>query len=178
MNKFSVITNVLSLIVISLFLYTNYAGTNKVGYVDNDQLLLKYKGYSEAQDEYVEKEQEWQANLDTLESDLKKAFIEFKEKQPSLNSEELAREEQILQYRKNNFLQAKEKFQANLDQENARLMAVVSNQIEAYINEYAQTENYDVIVGITDQGNVLYSDMNKNITEELLIGLNGSYEGI
>ena len=178
MNKFSIITNVISLVVISLFVYSTYSDTNKVGYVDNDQLLLKYKGYSEAQDEYTEKEQQWQSNLDTLESDLKKAFIEFKEKQPNLSSEELAREEQILQYRKNNFLQAKEKFQANLDQENARLMAVVSNQIEAYINEYAKTEDYDLIVGITEQGNVLYSDMEKNITEELLIGLNGSYEGI
>lgn len=178
MKRLSVITNIISLVVISLFVYNIYSDPSKVGYVDNDQLLLKYKGYSEAQDDYVEKEQKWQANLDTLESDLKKAFIEFQQKTPSLSPEELAREEQILQYRKNNFLQAQEKFQENLNNENARLMGVVSNQIEAYINEYAKSQDYDLIVGITDQGNVLYSDMDKNITEDLLIGLNGSYEGI
>lgn len=178
MNKFSLIANIVTLCVVTFFVYSEYVEEDKIGYVDNEQLLIKYKGYSEAQDDFVEKESQWQSNLDTLEKDLKEAFIAFKEKQPSLNSESLAREEQILQYRKNNFLQAKEKFQENLNQENARLMATVSNQIEAYINEYAKTQGYDLIVGITDQGNVLYSDMDKNITEDLLIGLNGSYEGI
>lgn len=178
MQRYSIYISTISLVAILIFLGLYVQDTRKVGYVDNTQLLLKYKGYLEAQSDYEQKESEWKKNLEELESDLKASFIKYQSNREDLPIATRKKEEEILNYKKNNLLEAKERYSENIKKENDRLMEVVSNQIEVYIDEYAQERGYELIVGITDQGNVLYSKKDKNITEELLVGLNGSYEGL
>lgn len=178
MQRYSIIISALSLVLIVIFLSLYVGDTRKVGYVDNTRLLLDYNGYKEAQSDYEKKEAEWAKNLEELEKDLKASFIKYQSERESLSIERRKKEEEILNYKKNNLLEAKERYTENIQRENDRLMEEVSNQIEVYVERYAQEQGYELIVGITDQGNVLYSDKDKNITEELLIGLNGSYEGM
>lgn len=178
MQRYSIIISTLSLVIIVIFLSIYIGDNRKVGYVDNTRLLLGYNGYKEAQADYEKKEAEWAKNLEDLEKELKASFIKYQSEREGLSIERRQKEEEILNYKKNNLLEAKERYSENIQRENDRLMEEISNQIEVYIDHYAQEEGYELIVGITEQGNVLYSEKDKNITEELLIGLNGSYEGM
>lgn len=50
-------------------------------------------------------------------------------------------------------------------------------RLRGYLKDYAQTKNYEMIIGSSSNEQVLYSSENLDITEEVLIFVNNSYEG-
>ena len=51
-----------------------------------------------------------------------------------------------------------------------------NNQIDAFIKIYAKENGFDLIVGTTSSGNVLYGADGIDVTEELLKALNEQYK--
>ncbi len=52
----------------------------------------------------------------------------------------------------------------------------VWSRLHIYVKEYAQTNNYKVILGVNGSGNIIYGKPSINITNELLLYSNGKYE--
>ena len=49
------------------------------------------------------------------------------------------------------------------------------NQINEFVAQYAEANSYDVVLGTTAGGNVLYGAEYVDITDEVIEGLNASY---
>lgn len=60
---------------------------------------------------------------------------------------------------------------------NQVLVQGVLNQINDYIKKYAEENNYTLILGTTNDGNLLFGNKGIDVTEDILTELNNEYVG-
>ena len=75
-----------------------------------------------------------------------------------------------------------ERYKAEIEKQAAeseeKMMIAILNQINSFIEVYGDKHNYDIIMGATNQGNILYAkESHTDITEEVLKSLNEQYAG-
>lgn len=151
---------IVTLLVGYLF-YINYTQP-KIAFIKSEILINEFAGMKEAKQIYQQKRQQWQANIDTLRADYQRhqSNNASKEKLAALNQniqnysatvEQLSREEDI------------KKTEAILE------------QINVFIEKYGEENGYDIILGTTPNGNILYGRDAIDITDELLEALNRAY---
>jgi outer membrane protein len=51
----------------------------------------------------------------------------------------------------------------------------VLNQVNSFIEEYSKNKGYDLVIGTTTSGNLLYAREYMDITDEVLKALNENY---
>ena len=66
--------------------------------------------------------------------------------------------------------------QEKAQSEEAHSNQVILGEINGYIKYYGKEKGYDFILGATDNGNIVYAAEGKDITEEVLAGLNKQYD--
>lgn len=163
-------------LLIAGFMALGKSSSPDIRYVRSADLIYGYEGMIEAQAELSEKSNAWQANLDTLKQDYQRALGEVQagEGAPSELSQE---ERSALQSRAVNYQKYAAVVQERALEEEKELLAGVLSQVNAFVEQYAQEKGYDLIVGTTTDGNVLYGDPALDITEDLLEALNKNYRG-
>lgn len=150
--------------------------TPKIGFVRSQELIYGYLGMKEAKNLYNDKSQVWKANIDTLQKEFQLRLEDFNKKMKTLSlgdrniaEQELRkRQEEIIQYTQTVNQQAKE-------QENKMLEGVL-NQVNSYVQSYGSKNGYEVILGTTTSGSVLYGDNAIDLTNEILLELNSQYK--
>ena len=58
-----------------------------------------------------------------------------------------------------------------------RLTTQVVNQMNSHMIEHGKTNDFDLIIGVTDGGNLLYGKDQYDITAEVLNNMNSTYAG-
>ncbi|WP_188816311.1 OmpH family outer membrane protein [Hymenobacter cavernae] len=129
------------------------------GYVNPTKLLEGYHGAIAKQQTYINQLRIWQQNLDSLAAETKAITAELTKR---------AKEQQLQQYR--------EAIQQKAVAEQQRLDKETLDEINAYLKQYGKEKGYDFILGATEQGNIVYAAEGKDITEEVLTGLNQQYD--
>ena len=51
-------------------------------------------------------------------------------------------------------------------------------QVNAFVERYAKEHAYDVVLGTTDAGSLMYGGSELDITQEVLTALNEDHEGL
>ncbi|MBO9699065.1 MAG: OmpH family outer membrane protein [Sporocytophaga sp.] len=143
---------------------------NKVRYVRTGVILEQYKGMVEANKQF---ETDWKralANADTL----KARYESVKDNPKNFKSEkeydyQLAQHEaELAQYRQN--------ADAQLQQRKQELTSEVVGNINTFIKDYSADQRYPIVLGATNDGNILYGEDEEDITDDLLKELNLQYE--
>ena len=116
----------------------------------------------EARELYQKKEQQWQAELDTLQADYQRARM------AGLSEVELVHFAQNIQ-------QYSQQVAQSAEEEDRKMTQAVLDQINAFVESYGQEQGYDLILGTTLDGNILYAREVLDITEEVLDALNRQY---
>ena len=70
----------------------------------------------------------------------------------------------------------KEELVGKANDEHRKLTAGIVNQFNTYVEKYAKDEGYDVVLGATLSGNILYAKDAIDITPQLIEGLNDTYK--
>ncbi|HMT27640.1 MAG TPA: OmpH family outer membrane protein [Bacteroidia bacterium] len=147
---------------------------SRLAYVRSQVVLDKYKGMEEAKARYQKKIDEWQANYDSLELNYNMMLQDYDNPQFVGNRKELeiklARQQQIVK----NYA---DDLEIKAGQENEKLTQGVLNQINEYIKQYAISKEYDLVLGVTLSGNILYGSEAMDITDEIVQGINLEYSG-
>lgn len=149
------------LFIIGAFAFS-YFREPRLAYVRSEVLVNEFVGMQEARQRFQEKQREWQVQLDTLRADYQRAEA------AGGSSEELRRLAGNLQQYSNRVGQLAE-------EEDDRMTQAVLNQINAFVETYGEEKGYDLIVGTTQSGNLLYGRERLDITDELLEALNGDF---
>ena len=167
---------VLSLIALSLALIA-YTTRPKIGYVNNEALLSGYNGVKEGNQLFEKKLQTWQANVDTLGSELKREVDSYEQSYQQLSNRERALKEELLNRKKGDLDSYKRAIDQKAEEEQRRMSQAIFNQINSYIKNYGRQHGYKYIFGVTNDGSILYAPEGDDLTKEILKALNHQYEG-
>lgn len=149
----------------------------KIGYVKTGVLVEKYKGMKDATKELEKKMEKWQANVDTLQMNYQKSVDGYNGKYSKLSTKERAELKQMIDRQEEAIAGYVQNIEKQASEENVKLTKGVLAQLNTYIKKYAEQQRYDMIYGITTEGNILYGKDALDITDQILLGANNEYTG-
>ena len=172
---FGVVVSVVS-IAISLGL-SSFFLQKKVAYVRSQDLIYRYEGTLEAMAKFNNQKQQWQANVDTLKFDFQRAVNRYNQEYKKLAVSERQRWEDDLSSQERQLQSYASAIEGKIKQADEEMMQAALDQINVFVEQYSIEHGYDIILGTTVSGNVLYGKEDLDITEELLKELNKHYRG-
>jgi len=162
-----------NIVIASLIVFggIKYAST-KVAYVDNNKLIMEYEGSKKAQEEIKVKITNWQANVDTLGSELEQKVKIYQEEQEKLSSKQKQEREEELYNLQQQFYQYREAIQQKMAEEDAKVTGEVVGEINEFVENYAKDNGYLIIFGASGNGNMVYASQSLDITGTILEKMN------
>lgn len=162
-------------LAIAVFALIQPFGGKKIAFVRSGEIINKYAGMKDAQQVFQEKVKVWQANIDTLESEFHYAAHMFAASGSSLAITEQQHEQEKLRGQEESLAQYRHAIEIKSQEEEKTMTQGVLNQINSFIAEYGKEQGYDVILGTTMSGSVLYGNDALDITDNVLQELNNAY---
>ena len=150
----------------------------KIAYVRSHDLVYGYAGMKETQNQFQSKAEQWQANIDTLQSDYSRSLSKFMEESSKLELVEKKKYEDLLKGQQNNLVQYSKAISEKAQDEENQMLEGVLNQVNSFVQDYGKEHGYDMIFGTTLSGSVLYGQDAIDITDEVLAELNKTYKGL
>jgi len=166
------------LIVFSvLFLLFNFLFRNdKIAYVDSGRILNEYKGSAEAKKSYQNKAKVWQANIDTLTSEVKSSIEKYEKSMATMSKKEQDLARQLIQVKQKQLADYQRGIQGNAKQEDQKLSQSIVVQINAFLTEYGKKNDYKLILIANQSGTIAYARDGLDITSEVIEELNKEYQ--
>ena len=130
----------------------------------------------EAQRVFQDKKEGWQSNMDTLNADYQRAVSNYHLEQHHLTDQQKAEREQVLRSQYKNVNDYAQLLDKKAEEEDQLLTEGVMNQIDAFIKAYSINQGYDLVIGTTNSGNLLYGKVELDITDQLIKALNDNYK--
>jgi outer membrane protein len=161
-------------LVFSTYLYLSRP---KLAYVRSHDLINRYAGTVEARNNFESKKSAMIANVDSLRMMFEKSRMEYLGRAAKLSSAARASIERELNQQQSQFIQYSQAIDERISQEDNEMMGAVLNQVNSFVEDYAKSNNIDVILGTTTAGSLLYGESSIDITEPLLESLNEKYKG-
>lgn len=171
---FAVILLMLLTTSFSVYLYTKIP---HVAFVNSVTLVENYKGTIEARRSFDKTKKALTANVDSLELSFERNRVEYIKNASRMTADARGLEETRLTQMQNQLIQYSQVIAQKIKEEDEVMMQEVLNQINSYVEEYARLKGYDVVLGTTTSGSLMYGEAALDITEPLLSGLNDRYTG-
>lgn len=147
----------------------------RIAVVRSNAIIHGYTAMKDAQERYDNKQKAWHTSVATLENELQTEVESFRAVYASLSKEEMQKREQTLEQKRSHYVQYTQALQEKAAKEEQDMMQSVFNQINSFVEEYGRQHGYDIILGTTSAGNVLYGTPSVDITDDVLKALNNSY---
>ncbi len=149
----------------------------RIVYVNTDTLLAKYDYYKDIQKEFEQKGF-------ALENDLKNRATTFQNKvalfqrqaqQGGLTQEQGQTAQMQLAQEEQNIMAYRDNASRALAADQAKQTEELLNNIQSYLKEFNTGDKYDMVIGYSKGGGVLYAKEDLDITKSVLEGLNKKY---
>ncbi len=177
LTKAALAVATLSFIGMLTLFATVYPDSTKVAYVRTDEILNKYQGMAEARSAFQSKAGTWQSRVDTLKAELEVAVKNYEAVKVSLTNNKRSEREKNLQAQQEQLYRYTQAVSKKAEAEDQKLTEGVLTQINAFLEVYGKQHGYSIIFGANGGGNIVYGNEAKDLTNEVLIELNRSYEG-
>lgn len=181
----SFLSSKLSIILIAAFIVTNclaffylISSRPKIAYVRNLELVYGFNGMKQAQAEYKAQTDAWQANIDTLGLKYQRALADYQKDYKSFSAKEKKEQEDMLSKMEGNLRKYTTAVQDESKSKEAVLTEGILNQINSYVEKFAKSKGYDIVLGSEGKGNILYGTKAYDITEEVLDALNKEHKNV
>ena len=119
---------------------------------------------------------QWQRNVDTLEVSLKNTIQQFQYEADKLPETVYKERVVYIEKQKEALERYRRATQEKIASSEEAVLATQLEEINAFIEAYGKEHHYDVILGTTSSGSLLYGNEQNDISEKLLEALNASYK--
>ncbi|UTW61198.1 OmpH family outer membrane protein [bacterium SCSIO 12741] len=162
--------SVLAILALSfaIFSFTTKPGP-KIAYVRTQELMNQYHGMIEAREIYKNQDEAWKVEMEQAYRTFRTKAQQVDAAPGSLEEAQLKNEYEQLRTREQEY---KEKSQKLDDQLTQRVL----DQVNGFIEEYAEDHSYQMVLGTTQAGNLLYGEEQLDITKDLINQLNQHYD--
>ena len=178
MHKLHYAVTTALLVLVTIMMYLQFSTNTNIVYIDSNRLLANYQGMKDAQAEFQQKASTWQANVDTLMSEVQKSIMDYEKESAKMTKKEKELSRELIRTKQKqlgDYQSAIKDQSAQMDQE---MTQKVLAKVNTFLTEYGKEKNYKVIFGATNAGNIIYADEAMNITDEVLEILNKQYQKI
>lgn len=176
-GKTSLVLAALALIGVVITGVTQLGKKEKVAYVDNNQLVLKYQGMIDARKELEKKNKLFQSNIDTLTGEFQAALKKYERERAGMSEKERKLAEELLNNKQQQAINYRDAIQKKAKEEENKTTLEVLGKLNEQIKAYGKANNYKYIFGATNVGNIIYADKVSDITEEIITVVNNAYAG-
>ncbi len=148
----------------------------KIAYVRSTVIVEGFQGVKEVRVAYQRKASQWQAEVDRLSARLNQSVQQYSNESGNMSEAQRVKRKVILTNQQTELQQHQSVVQEKAAAEEDRMLQGALNQINQYVKEYAGQKGYDMVLGTTQSGNILYANDGVDITDEVLKGLNQDYK--
>jgi outer membrane protein len=148
----------------------------KIAYVRSADLIYKYEGMKEAQKMFELKSKQWQSNIDTLKMDYQRAIAKYNMEAMAMPEKKRQESTQLLKQQETNLANYANGLNSKAKQEDEKMTQGILNQVNSFVETYSQKMGYDLVLGTSNSGNILYGIKTMDITDAVLKELNEEFK--
>ncbi|MFK5957493.1 MAG: OmpH family outer membrane protein [Lutibacter sp.] len=162
------------LIVAIAFIFASCNQT-KVAYIDIEVLMKDYEATKALETSLKAKQEVMAKELDSIGAPFQLKVQQYYQNQQKMSTQKRAQTEQALQ-QEQQFLQSKQQEASLLLQkENQKMSEIITKRVDSFVENFAKSKGYNLVLGTSGQGTVLYGDESLNVTTEILEILNSDF---
>lgn len=168
------VKNVFIIVVVAV-IFSSCSHT-KIGYLDVEKVMTEYEGMKDLELKIKFQQESLGKDLDSLSFQFQekvKNYYSGSSKMSAKNRQEMEASLQMEQQ----VLQSKQQ-QANLDLQKLGRdsTAKITQLLDSLVTVYATKNGYNLIMGTTGKGTVMYGDDALNVTKDMLVIINAQYQ--
>ena len=145
---------------------------NAIVYVDVMKLVSGYKEVKIARSQLEIQTKEFQAKLDTLKIELESEIKRYELDNKSLTTKERASAQNAITMKQEQLENYQTIVTEKIQKQDQMLTDKVLGKVDDYVKKYGKEKGYDIIMASTQYGNILFGKEGKDITQDVLKGLN------
>ena len=148
---------------------------SKIAYIDVQDLMKEYEGTKALEASLKAKQEKMAKELDSLGAPFQQKVQAYYQSAQKMSASKRAETEQALQ-QEQQMLQAREQQASQeLQNENVAKSEVIMKKIDSLVADYAKTNKFDLILGTSGNGTVMYGSDALNVTSSILEILNNDF---
>jgi outer membrane protein len=149
----------------------------RIVYVNTDTLLNQYDYYKDVSKASENKRFRLETDIANKAKNFqnKVAFFQQKVQQGGLTQEQGQTAQAQLQQEEQSIVAFRDKAAQDLAKEDAKKTEDILNNIQSFLKEFNAGDKYDMVIGYSKGGGVLYAKEDLDITKSVLEGLNKKY---
>ena len=167
-----VVLFIIALVGCSFGIY-NFIGKTKTGFIIIEEVYSKFDFKKELEKKFMDVKFSRKKILDSLELDLKLLNLKL-QKQTKIFNLEAEGFEKSRQF----YLQMAKQTEEDNSQLSSQYDKEILIQLNQYMKDYGEENNYDYIFGSNNNGSLMYSKEINNVTQEAIRYINSKYNGL
>lgn len=167
---------ILAILLLSLSVFYIYRTQPKIAYVRNLELIYGYNAMKQAHSEFKAKTSAWESNIDTLRMRYQMSVAKYQQDYKSLSAKERNEQVTLLQKMEADMRKYTQAVSDEAKREETEVTESILNQINSFVEKYAESKGYDMVFGTEGRGTILYGKKAFDITDEVLAALNSDYK--
>lgn len=144
--------------------------TPRIGYIDSRQIIQQAPGAQEAQRSFEQDMAKYQAELEGMESELKKQLDDYEKQQVTLSPDAKRQRQEQIRTQQLAYQQRAQELEQQAAERQAELVEPIMERIHRVLGEIREAEGYAVIFDIAG-GAVVAADPALDLTEQVLTRL-------
>ena len=147
----------------------------KIAYINVEDLMKDYEGTKALEETLKAKQDVMAKELDSLSAPFQTKVQEYYQNAQKMSAQKRAQTEQGLQQEQQMLQLKQQQASQTLQQENQELSETITKKVDSFVTEYAKLKGFNLVLGTSGNGTVMYGDETLNITNEILVILNEDF---
>jgi outer membrane protein len=154
--------------------------SGRIVYVNTDTLLNNYEYYKDVVKEFENKrfalENDLQKRSQSFQNEV--AMFQRRAQAGGMSEDQAKGTQQQLQKKEQDIMLFRDNAAANLQTEQTKKTDQLMTNIQDYLKKFNKSDKYDLVIGYSKGGGVLYAKEDLDITMDVLKGLNEEYKNL
>jgi outer membrane protein len=150
------------------FFQFKYASHSRIRYVNNEKLMSEYKGVQNVQKEIEIDAKNIKGKIDSLYINFEAEIKNFEKNRPNLSAKEVELSQQLLNNKEEQINNRRSSLEQQLQKIQGAKLEPVLAALDNIVKEYSKSNKFDIVLGVSANGSMLYAEDAYNITDDLI----------
>lgn len=164
------------IVIITVLAFTSCQQSQKIGFVDNAELINEYQEKIDIQEKLKVKIKAYEQRRDSVRQAFQLEINDAELKSRKMSQSNLQKLSQELQQKEQSISQRDQYEQQQIAQESQAQNDSLIKRVKDFVNDYGTKNGYDFILGSNEAGSVMYGKANNDLTKIILDALNAAYK--